>query len=368
MANNFLLFDQNKVNILTDEEYSTDGERLNGMAQGISRSILFNKILYQSSSMYSALAKVIEKRGLDALDSNQQSLVNNIDTAFPQSRGLPVGIILSYSGKTLPTGFLWANGDAFDPSVYPDLAKAYLVSGDTYLYGQVQQATGVWWPKTPIIYEDTTFGNRVDYPNRKAISNGYVFEADGIIWGAGGGNHRTYYYGVTNSRGTYTRLMTYDWGANYGSPDNFFSLVNKGDTFNAVNITPQYAPFISNSTQLSAGYKIINALTGFNTMDLTGIGPHAELINVNIPVSAWSSSTNEATVSVANVDIDSNIDLGLPVPTSFNNSQAVSAAGLVITGLGDGEITFTCKKIPEVELNVTLKLWTDSGNGTSGGQ
>lgn len=275
-----------------------------------------------------------------------------------------VGIVLSSSvpyGGTAPYGYLFADGSAFDPNIYSELAKAYRTGVDQYIYGREQQTSGAWWPKTPIIREEGGDNTRVDYQNKKTVSNGYVFEADGIIWGTGGGNHRTYYYGVTNSRGTYTRLMTYDWDANYGSPDNYFSRVNKGDTLNAVNISPTYAPFISSSSDSSLPntYKLILAFNGNNIPKLTGIGPHADLINVNIPVSAWSSSTNEATVQVADVLVDSNIDLGLPVPTSFDNSQAVSAAGLVITGLGEGEVTFTCKKIPEVELNVTLKLWSE---------
>lgn len=150
---NFLQFDTQQTNMLSDSEYQTDRERLGGFTTGISRSILFNKAVFQASTMATALATVITNRGFDALDNNLNSLVQAINTAFPESRGLPVGSLLPVTQpigtSNVPEGFLLPHGQVFDPTEYPELAHVYKTGQDTYVHGQQQMGDGTWWPKTP---------------------------------------------------------------------------------------------------------------------------------------------------------------------------------------------------------------------------
>lgn len=61
---------------------------------------------------------------------------------------LPVGMIIQYTAPTLPSGFIFADGKSFDPSIYKGLAKVWKTGEGTYLYGQ-ELIAGVMWPKTP---------------------------------------------------------------------------------------------------------------------------------------------------------------------------------------------------------------------------
>lgn len=81
--NNFLLFDQNKANLLTDAEYSTAAQRLNGVQTGVASSQLQNKFSYQMSLMAYALAQLMNANGLDASDALAVTqFVNNLDASL----------------------------------------------------------------------------------------------------------------------------------------------------------------------------------------------------------------------------------------------------------------------------------------------
>ena len=151
MANtNFLQFDIQQTNMLSDANYYNDTERSSGFVTGISRSILFNKTLFQTSTMATAIANVLVNRGYNAMDNNLSSLETAIDSAFSMNRGLPIGSLFPTTSPitVAPEGFLLPNGSAFDPLEYTDLASVYRVGTDTYKYGQVY-VDGRWWPRTP---------------------------------------------------------------------------------------------------------------------------------------------------------------------------------------------------------------------------
>ena len=67
--NDFLVFDENKENILTQENYSNDTDRLIGFKEGLARSIVHNKAFHQVTSMVSAIGEAIKDNGLVASDS-----------------------------------------------------------------------------------------------------------------------------------------------------------------------------------------------------------------------------------------------------------------------------------------------------------
>lgn len=84
-VNNFKLFDEKKSNMMTDEEYAINQQRLNGVQSGVASSQLQNKTLYQTALMCYALAQLMAANGYDANDANAVStFVNNLSLSMVQ--------------------------------------------------------------------------------------------------------------------------------------------------------------------------------------------------------------------------------------------------------------------------------------------
>lgn len=80
--NNFLVWDENNANILPQEEYAIDTDRINGFKAGLARSIAFNKVLKQASTMASAMGELIKRRELIADDSDVQALADALENTL----------------------------------------------------------------------------------------------------------------------------------------------------------------------------------------------------------------------------------------------------------------------------------------------
>ena len=84
-TNNFKLFDENKANMMTDDDYAVNQQRLNGVQSGVASSQLQNKTLYQTALMCYALAQIMAANGYDANDANAVStFVNNLSSTMVQ--------------------------------------------------------------------------------------------------------------------------------------------------------------------------------------------------------------------------------------------------------------------------------------------
>lgn len=84
-TNNIKIFDENKGNIMSTEEYGTNSQRLNGVQQGIASSMLQNKTLYQLSLVAYAIGQMMVNNGLDANDDNAVSaFVGNLANTIVQ--------------------------------------------------------------------------------------------------------------------------------------------------------------------------------------------------------------------------------------------------------------------------------------------
>ena len=84
-TNNFKLFDEKKANMMTDEEYAINQQRLNGVQSGVASSQLQNKTLYQTALMCYALAQLMAANGYDANDADAVStFVNNLSMSVLQ--------------------------------------------------------------------------------------------------------------------------------------------------------------------------------------------------------------------------------------------------------------------------------------------
>lgn len=76
-SNNFLVFNENKKNMLSDTAYDSDNQRKNGLEPGMARSALMNKVLYQITTICSSIAQFLASKGYN-VEENADSLYNCI--------------------------------------------------------------------------------------------------------------------------------------------------------------------------------------------------------------------------------------------------------------------------------------------------
>ena len=81
-SSNFQIFDQTLSGIMPDDDYRTAAARMNGVSNGIADPTLYNKSMRQTSIMAAAIAKVIINQGLDANDTDLDTLVQAFTTAI----------------------------------------------------------------------------------------------------------------------------------------------------------------------------------------------------------------------------------------------------------------------------------------------
>lgn len=95
--NDFLQFDENNANILTQAEYLAETQRLNGAASGIAKSKLFNKALRQATSMCAAIGSIINTNGGTASE-DQATLISALKSNF---LGVSLGTNMSETTGTI---------------------------------------------------------------------------------------------------------------------------------------------------------------------------------------------------------------------------------------------------------------------------
>ena len=81
MANsNFKVFAESvaTLNVVSDAEYATDTQRINGVVPGLAPAALHNKLYKQATIMAAALAQVLVEQGQDALDNDYAALVASL--------------------------------------------------------------------------------------------------------------------------------------------------------------------------------------------------------------------------------------------------------------------------------------------------
>lgn len=74
---NIKIFDENKANIMSDTDYASAAQRLNGVQAGIASSALQNKTLLQTSIICYAVAQLMVNNGFDALDTATTTVIAN---------------------------------------------------------------------------------------------------------------------------------------------------------------------------------------------------------------------------------------------------------------------------------------------------
>ncbi len=110
-SSNFKVFAESvaALNVVSDAEYATDTQRINGVVPGLAPAALHNKLYKQATIMAAALAQVIVEQGKDALDSDYEKLVASIKNSFvlslngerPDAAGnIQKNFVYSVEGKT----------------------------------------------------------------------------------------------------------------------------------------------------------------------------------------------------------------------------------------------------------------------------
>lgn len=77
--NDFLQFDENNENVLTQDAYREDEQRISGAKSGVARSSLFNKVLRQVSTFVAGFGQFISEKNINVLediDSVKNALTN----------------------------------------------------------------------------------------------------------------------------------------------------------------------------------------------------------------------------------------------------------------------------------------------------
>lgn len=124
MANtNFLQFDSNQTNMLSDAAYGSDTQRQSGVSSGIARSSLHNKVLFQSSTMACALANLMVDNGLNASDNNLTALKTNLGSLLDNKINSKISTLLS---GVWPVGSIYIGTQSTCP-------LATLISGSTWV-------------------------------------------------------------------------------------------------------------------------------------------------------------------------------------------------------------------------------------------
>lgn len=72
-------------NIVSDDEYSVDGQRIKGVVPGVAPANLHNKLYKQATVMAAAIAQVMVERGFNAMDNDYNGLVAALRGAFAYS-------------------------------------------------------------------------------------------------------------------------------------------------------------------------------------------------------------------------------------------------------------------------------------------
>ncbi len=98
-ANNFLTFNENYSNLMSDVNFLGSTTRLNGATDGIAQTILYNKLFRQTSVMAAAIAGAMASKNIDMLDSDLSTLVAALSKLQTDDE-----VDLSIAAQVIPSG------------------------------------------------------------------------------------------------------------------------------------------------------------------------------------------------------------------------------------------------------------------------
>ncbi len=147
--NNILPFDLNETNMLSDNAYTSDTQRLNGVTSGIARSNLLNKVLHQVSVVCSSIGDLMSEYGYDCLDTNTDDLTNNmvsfwqnkvIGGTVSQDEGVYRNLLLSANISDDINNLALGRGTAYDIVYGLGYAFTYFANVTNETYKKILQS------------------------------------------------------------------------------------------------------------------------------------------------------------------------------------------------------------------------------------
>lgn len=95
-SNDFLIFDEQKENMLSQEVYSVDTDREEGFKTGLARSNVMNKVLYQISKMCHTFGEILKDNEYNVTDAMtveelKTAIINTFSSESVLQRCYPVG-------------------------------------------------------------------------------------------------------------------------------------------------------------------------------------------------------------------------------------------------------------------------------------
>lgn len=187
-SNNFLIFDENVVNMMSQEDYETSLSRQSGVGAGIADSTLENKKAYQASLAAYALGELIKSRGYDADDTSPITLVNNLIESVTDIASPEIGDYI-YTARTInDPKWIKCQGQTLSGKDYPELASLFATSAPAMSVGdwvRLDSNNPSWWDD-----EKNSWGNKwfVNCSTNGNITIQYTYNNSnliGEIWGYG---------------------------------------------------------------------------------------------------------------------------------------------------------------------------------------
>ena len=198
---NFLQFDVNQQNMLNDTEYNSDAQRISGVSEGIARSQLYNKTLFQSSTMVKALADLMVDGGQNVMDNNLTALKQTIKNSFITAWSDNI-----FSGDNTFSGSVSLNG--------------------TISASQAVKQSIVGW-------------GMPDFDSGVAITSPYTPTVDGIIVA-----HKSSGYSTAEIKLTDGNIVARHQSADSSSSNNYIWAFAKSGKSYTMNGTSTFYPFI----------------------------------------------------------------------------------------------------------------------------
>jgi hypothetical protein len=175
MSSNFLIWNPSGSNQETDTEYSGDAQRTGGFQTNqLVPSPLLNKVLFQASTMVTALADALVVAGYSPQDSSLSALTAMIVAAFGVNAGLQE---LAYTATPAWNGTAYSTFEMTLTGNVTSQTFTGLTAGQTITFIWKQSGSGGY----TVAYPSNFYGFSKIYANGTSVQSGKV-DAEGNVW------------------------------------------------------------------------------------------------------------------------------------------------------------------------------------------
>ena len=354
MANsNIKLFDENKANMLGDEAYNTNTQRLGGVQAGVASSQLQNKFQYQMSLVAYAIAQMMIANNLNAMDSDAvttfisnlsntvlQKVIDKASTAdaisgTDDTKWMTPALVKAYVTNWASSGTItWKNlvvNGTLRVTGATTLQSSLTVSGKTTINGAAE------FGSTVLLGRDPT-------ANLQAATKAYVDKGVSGVTSKVNGLYKMLksksYNSTLPTSNSYTTLVSFESGINLTNVIAFLVKVKGTFTISTPNVSTQY--------YIALGENFYLASINFNFNKSAPINIPFNTCS-NLPFSYDSFTYDKASDSYS-PDINILIDENSYFTVSCNTNK-VTTRNIDIKGRSPGGNGYT------ISFNGKFELW-----------